>query len=53
MADRGTTGRLLIVEDEPDVTELLRYNLTKEEYDILAVPTGADAVRPRATPRPT
>jgi two-component system, OmpR family, alkaline phosphatase synthesis response regulator PhoP len=38
-------GRVLIVEDEQDVTELLRYNLTREGYDVAAVPTGTDAVK--------
>jgi len=40
-----SAGRLLIVEDEPDVAELLRYNLAKEGYEVLAVPNGADAVK--------
>jgi len=25
-------GRVLVVEDEPDVAELIRYNLAKEGY---------------------
>ena len=37
-------GRVLVVEDEQDVTELLRYNLTKEGYEVTAAPNGADAV---------
>ncbi len=38
-------GRLLIVEDEPDVTQLLRYNLAKEGYEVLTAATGGEAVR--------
>src|SRR5262245_4562611 len=38
-------GRVLVVEDEQDVTELLRYNLTKEGYEVTAAPNGADAVK--------
>jgi len=36
---------VLVVEDEQDVAELLRYNLTKEGYDVTAAPNGADAVK--------
>jgi len=28
------TGRVLIIEDDPDVAELIRYNLAKEGYEI-------------------
>jgi two-component system alkaline phosphatase synthesis response regulator PhoP len=38
-------GRVLVVEDERDVAELIRYNLTKEGYDVIVAPTGADAVK--------
>jgi two-component system alkaline phosphatase synthesis response regulator PhoP len=38
-------GRVLVVEDEQDVTELLRYNLTREGYDVAAAPNGTDAVK--------
>jgi phosphate regulon transcriptional regulator PhoB len=38
-------GRVLVVEDEQDVAELLRYNLTKEGYDVTSAPNGADAVK--------
>src|SRR5262245_10276120 len=38
-------GRVLVVEDEEDVAELLRYNLKKEGYEVTAAPNGADAVK--------
>src|SRR5262247_1018278 len=38
-------GHVLVVEDEQDVAELLRYNLKKEGYDVTAAPNGADAVK--------
>ena len=38
-------GRVLVVEDEPDVAELMRYNLHKEGWDVLTVSNGADAVK--------
>jgi two-component system alkaline phosphatase synthesis response regulator PhoP len=37
--------RVLVVEDEEDVAELIRYNLVKEGYDVVLVANGADALR--------
>jgi two-component system alkaline phosphatase synthesis response regulator PhoP len=37
--------RVLVVEDEQDVAELIRYNLVKEGYDVILVANGADALR--------
>jgi two-component system alkaline phosphatase synthesis response regulator PhoP len=45
-------GRVLVVEDEPDVAELLRYNLQKEGWDVLTVADGADALRRTRETRP-
>jgi DNA-binding response OmpR family regulator len=42
---RRRTGRILVVEDEQDVAELLRYHLVKDGYDVVVAPTGAEAVR--------
>ena len=39
------TARVLVVEDEQDVAELLRYHMTREGYEVIVSPTGADAVR--------
>jgi len=36
---------VLVVEDEPDVAELIRFNLFKEGYEVVVVGNGADAVR--------
>ena len=38
-------GRVLMVEDEPDVTELIRYNLAKEGWDVLSAANGTDALK--------
>jgi DNA-binding response OmpR family regulator len=38
-------GQVLVVEDEPDVAELLRYNLARAGYDVISAPNGADAVK--------
>ena len=37
--------RVLVVEDEQDVAELIRYNLAKEGYDVTLVGNGADALK--------
>jgi two-component system, OmpR family, alkaline phosphatase synthesis response regulator PhoP len=52
-AARGTQGRVLVVEDEPDVAELIRYNLTREGYEVLVTSNGADALRSARETLPT
>src|ERR671922_1388155 len=44
--------RVLVVEDERDVAELIRYNLNKEGYDVIVAPTGADALKEARAARP-
>ena len=34
------TPVILIVEDEADLVELLRYNLEREGYEVVATPSG-------------
>ena len=38
-------GRVLVVEDEPDVAELIRFNLHKEGYEVTVLGNGGDAIR--------
>jgi two-component system alkaline phosphatase synthesis response regulator PhoP len=38
-------GRVLVVEDEQDVAELIRYNLTKEGYEVRVVGNGVDGLK--------
>ena len=38
------TPVILIVEDQADLVELLRYNLEREGYEILATPSGEEAL---------
>jgi two-component system alkaline phosphatase synthesis response regulator PhoP len=38
-------GRVLVVEDEPDVAELIRHHLTRDGYDVVVSADGADALR--------
>jgi two-component system alkaline phosphatase synthesis response regulator PhoP len=42
----------LAVEDERDVAELIRYNLTREGYEVLQAVTGTDALRQAQDARP-
>jgi DNA-binding response OmpR family regulator len=44
-AARQQHGRVLVVEDERDVADLIRYNLTREGYDVVVALTGADALK--------
>lgn len=37
--------RILVVDDEPDILELVHYNLTKEHYDVVCAESGEDALR--------
>ncbi len=45
-------GRVLVVEDEPDVAELIRYNLVKEGWEVLTAGSGADALKRVRDARP-
>ena len=42
---RERLGRVLVVEDEPDVAELIRFNLHKEGYEVTVLGSGGDAIR--------
>jgi DNA-binding response OmpR family regulator len=39
------THRILVVDDEPAVTDLLAYNLRKAHYEVLTAADGASALR--------
>ena len=36
--------RVLVVDDEPDLLELIHYNLTKAGYDVAGVLSGEEAL---------
>ncbi len=37
--------RVLVVEDEPDVTELIRYNMAREGWEVATASNGTDALK--------
>ena len=39
------TDRILVVDDEPAVTDLLAYNLRKAHYDVMVAGDGHEALR--------
>jgi len=43
--DAALRGRILVVDDEEDLLELVRYNLSKEGYEVECVGTGEDALK--------
>src|SRR3989442_15301377 len=45
-------GRVLLLEDEADVAELIRYTLHKGGYDVLLTSTGTDALEMAYANRP-
>src|SRR5512145_51096 len=45
-------ARVLVVEDEPDVAEMIRYNLGKEGYDVRVAGNGTEALRQVKEARP-
>ncbi len=51
-SERVAPGRALVVEDEPDVAELIRYNLQKEGWEVVQTTNGADVVKRVREARP-
>jgi two-component system phosphate regulon response regulator PhoB len=43
--DTGTRGRVLVVEDETDLQELLQYNLAREGFSVTCVGRGEQALQ--------
>jgi len=44
--------RILVVDDEPDITALVAYHLAREGYRVTTAGTGADALRAAREERP-
>lgn len=45
-------GRVLLVEDEPDVAEIVRVNLVREGYEVVLAENGKDALARARDARP-
>jgi len=43
--EKSSKASILLVDDEEDILELLKYNLFRECYQVLAVTTGEEAVK--------
>jgi two-component system, OmpR family, alkaline phosphatase synthesis response regulator PhoP len=47
----STKKRILVVDDEEDIVELIRYNLSKEGFEVISARNGKEALE-KATPPP-
>jgi two-component system phosphate regulon response regulator PhoB len=52
MPDDSATHRVLVVDDEPDITALVAYHLAKAGYRVSTAATGADALKAARDERP-
>lgn len=50
--EQVTGSRILIVDDEPDLLELVRYNLVKAGYGVVMAKSGEEALVRLSTERP-
>jgi two-component system, OmpR family, alkaline phosphatase synthesis response regulator PhoP len=44
MSASNTVKRILIADDEPDILEIIQYNLQKEGYEVVTAKNGNDAL---------
>ena len=44
MEDLEIVARILVVDDEPDILELTRYNLSREGFQVTTAATGNEAL---------
>jgi two-component system alkaline phosphatase synthesis response regulator PhoP len=52
MKENGSPKKILIVDDEPDIIEFLRYNLRKEGFLVVTASDGRQAITVAATEKP-
>jgi two-component system phosphate regulon response regulator PhoB len=50
--ETGAVQRILVVDDEPDITALVAYHLAKEGYRVTTAGNGTDALRSAREERP-
>ena len=41
----GQKETILVIEDEEDILELIRYNLDREGYEVIPVTTAEEALK--------
>ena len=51
-ADNRSGGRILVVDDEPHIVELVRYNLAQEGFEVSVAYDGHDAIEKAKTDTP-
>jgi two-component system alkaline phosphatase synthesis response regulator PhoP len=51
-AGSGSTGRVLVIEDERDIAELMRYNLAREGYEVRLTGSGSEGLKQARESRP-
>ena len=44
MSNTNTVKKILIADDEPDILEIIQYNLQNEGYEVVAVKNGNEAL---------
>ena len=44
--------RILLIDDEDDILEFIRYNLTKSGYEVYTARNGAEGLQQAAAHRP-
>ena len=44
MKENQPAKKILIVDDEPDILEFLKYNLRKEGYEVVTAGDGKQAI---------
>lgn len=52
MSEPGAVKRVLVVDDEPDISALVAYHLAKAGYRVSTAATGSDALRAAREERP-
>ncbi|MFN3952533.1 MAG: response regulator transcription factor [Thermaurantimonas sp.] len=52
MATTDSKFKILVVDDDPDILEILSYNLKKEGYQVLTASNGEDALKAAKLERP-
>ena len=45
LRDEMTSLKILLVDDEPDILEFLKYNLLQEDYQVFTAENGIEGIR--------